>query len=362
MNKQLLEIFKKRYALFVLFGCLAIIGIFLNDSRNNSNRWQEYNHPNTTNTIASEATGSTELLTQYNMENQSMVFVETGPNSNVYYSFYFNENFLAAIIILAAGFLMFFVDLKTGFNSFLFSLGFPRKHIYFAKYLFIGLPLLLSVLVGKLLMSLILFFTIPTEFMNLSIPELLLGIGTSWLTYVFYFACGAFIGLVSGNTILGLLTIFGFGLSINFSIPGFVHAVQYALYHDTERYPPLMSNLFSIFITKSVPLWQGYAVFILLSVVLIIFGNTLYNRLSLEKNGNYLLFDNLRLPTLVLITFYVPIAFVFSGSNFIGIDKSPFPSSFLFSLLAFIIAGGVIFSKEIIRLQTKLTNNLLNKA
>ncbi|WP_321384555.1 hypothetical protein [uncultured Enterococcus sp.] len=98
--------------LFVLFGCLAIIGIFLNDSRNNSNRWQEYNHPNTTNTIASEATGSTELLTQYNMENQSMVFVETGPNSNVYYSFYFNESFLTAIIILAASFSYVFCRFK----------------------------------------------------------------------------------------------------------------------------------------------------------------------------------------------------------------------------------------------------------
>lgn len=75
-------------------------------------------------------------------------------------------------IVPLAGFLLFFIDQKTGFNQFLFSLGVSRKDLFKKKLLYVALPFLLSILVGQSLYALLIHTLIPAPYMNATLGQL----------------------------------------------------------------------------------------------------------------------------------------------------------------------------------------------
>ncbi|WP_348919996.1 ABC transporter permease [Enterococcus rotai] len=382
MNKQLMTILKKRYGLALLITSLCIILFYGYNGVSDVKRWHEMNayfdseeyikdlqqlseddSPRYSGLSLSErqALDKKEGLSLFYQTNSydeqgKLISVSDQP----YFSAYFSENPILLIAVLAiAGFLMFFADLKTAFNEFLFSLGVSKRRIYFSKFALVSLPLLSSVLLAKIVFVGIITTGIPTEYVNIGIPTLVANVLASWTTCILYFSLSAFIGLVTGNMILGPLTVFGFCASLEFFITGVLNAWYYFTNATIDRY---ITNKFFVYtVNKESISTFPIILAIAISLFLFIFGSFLFPKLTLEKKGNYLLFDKLKVPVVIAMTLYVPMVLVFSSGVYFGEDvSSPIPSLLIYCILTALIGSYLVFRKEInewVNLKRQLNRN-----
>ncbi|OJG68796.1 hypothetical protein RV09_GL000195 [Enterococcus moraviensis] len=286
------------------------------------------------------------LFNQTNSYDEQGNITTDSKHNTTYYTMYFNENsLLLLVVIVSAGFLMFFVDLKTSFNEFLFSLGVSKRRIYFSKFALISIPILLSVLLAKILFIGIITLSIPSEYVNISLAQLAMNVLASWTTCIIYYFTATFIGLVTGNIILGPLTALGFCASFEYFIAAVINAWYYFTKTSTDIY--VTNRFFNYSITKD-PISTLPIVFtVMLSLLLLIFGSYLFQTLTLEKKGKYLLFDGLKLPVIIAMTLYVPIVLVFSRGYYLYEDgTSPIPGLLIYAIITAIIGIYLIFRKE----------------
>lgn len=84
------------------------------------------------------------------------------------------------------------------------------------------------------------------------------------------------------------------------------------------------------------------------SFVLFFLGALLFPTLTLEKKGNYLLFDKLKVPVVIAMIFYVPIVLVFNqGVYFDENQGSPIPALLIYGIITALIESYIVFRKEI---------------
>ncbi|WP_207694964.1 hypothetical protein DOK67_0002733 [Enterococcus sp. DIV0212c] len=369
MNKQLMTILKKRYGLALIITSLSIILFYSYMGISDVNRWKEMNTYYSSEQylkdlkeipeedalrykgLSLEERQKLDKKESLSLFYQTQGYDEQGKlitNANQpYFSMYFNENPILLIAVISiAGFFLFFVDLKTSFNEFLFSLGFSKRRIYYSKFALISSSILISVLLAKILFVGIITVGIPAEYVNISMMDLAANIFASWTTCILYFFISAFIGLVTGNVILGPLTAFGFCLSLEFFITAVTNAYYYLTATTADVYTT--GKFFVYTVTKDSISTVPIILALILSVLLFIFGSFLFPTLTLEKKGNYLLFDKLKIPVIITMTIYVTMVLVFSRGYYSyenGI--SPIPSLLTYGIITAFIGSYLVYRKEI---------------
>ncbi|WP_314066171.1 hypothetical protein [uncultured Vagococcus sp.] len=229
---------------------------------------------------------------------------------------YYSESplFFVAISIIT-GFSLFFFDLKTNFNTLLFSSSFSKKQLYWHKHLLVGGTLGLSFIAGKIVTILILLGGIPSHYFNGTLGMLINSSLSTVFIFLTIYAISSFIGLLLGEWISGVMTILGFWLSFMAFTNGFTELFTLFNRHILGK----TVNDSDYFVVNPINQWlfelnnisAPVSVFIVLSAVFIstlIMGLYWFKQASLENNGQYLLFDSLRQPVLVFFLFYTLIA------------------------------------------------------
>lgn len=213
------------------------------------------------------------------------------------------KNLLCIFLVLAFGFSMCFWDLKSKFNTFLFSLQYSRKQLFRSKFILYSLFLLGTIFIGSVLSEGMIYFSIPEKYIHWDWLQTLYAIFSCCLSYYFLFVIGVFLGVILGNLFTGPMII------------TFV-ALLYTLFQQSIAFYPHWED------------WLGTAVhdaafngmhpkqiilYALLIAAFLFLSNHYYQRLSLETNGQFLQFSYLRLPaflTMSIATTLVIISYI----------------------------------------------------
>lgn len=192
------------------------------------------------------------------------------------------------------GWLFMHQDLKDNFNQFLFSSGYQRRTIYRHKLALLLGALLSLVIVTTAVTYLIFWVNVPHSVtFNWAWPGVVTGFMDGLMASLGFFAIGWFAALIIGQTVPLLITVGGFTVSLI--------GVATLVTRVFQNRPASQLD------------WATNALWLMGAGVLFIWGSWLYQRLSLEHNGEYLLFPGLRMP--VFITFVVYLLVIFLGNG-----------------------------------------------
>lgn len=220
-------------------------------------------------------------------------------------------------VAIVAGFSLFFYDNKTHFNTLLFSSRYTRVDIYKMKFKVVGSSFIISLILIKLIQLMAIVSAIPKEYLNATFTDLLPSQMLQVLFLTFVFGLSSFAGLILGEWISGVLTIIGFW----YTVPAVISAFPVGFF--MKKHSVLKEGSFYYFdYYELMQLEKGisnHQLFIglfclILSVLFYYWGKRLYQVLSLEKNGNYLMFNHLRRPTQIVFLIYT--FFMFNASSF----------------------------------------------
>lgn len=217
--------------------------------------------------------------------NQWVVYQNSKLGSVSLYSYWF------VFMAWLSGLLLMMQDLKENFNQFLFTSGYKRQRIYWTKLgLALGGLLIINV-VTALIQYLVYWVKLPHGMQfNLAWPGFL----TTWasglgLALVMFAICW-FAALIVGQSGALVITVCGFTLSLT----GLATSFQGATFRLS---------------TQKVE-WLALGIWLLAALILLVWGSFLFSRLSLEHNGEYLMFPKLRLPLYLVFVAYM--TFIFS--------------------------------------------------
>lgn len=341
---MLKQIYRHRYGKPLLILLIAILALHLYSGFASVKSWQsDYEHYNSkkfeenfkdfpesyydTTRIEVTPENTDEILKDFK-ENQLQVYydlldatkADSTYNQNTVYG---NTRVYAIgsfVLLLAAasGFLLFFADLKTSFNQFLFSLGLSKKEIFWKKILYCGLPLILATLLSKTLMAAILAQGIPHMYLNTNFPQLMLSVISSTILTALYFAIGCFVGSLVGNLVSGTLVMTLLFFS-SLLIPGAIQSVMNWIltYRSGNDFTTDTTNVHTYFVTdigKTGGQPIMWLVFPLLTMILLFWASKGYEKISLEENGHFLLVPQFRWPIWLLMTVYGTIFITANGS------------------------------------------------
>lgn len=335
MNKQLSHLLLKRYGKFLVAIIVIVIGKNLLTTISSINQWQREQK------VAFEPAENRKysnfevdengkyLMTFYNgtvdkyttdyvefRDYQLTFFIEDWGSNHFgqYYlydgSLYYDEfaDFLIITCIII-GFSLFFFDLKTNFNTLLFSSRFSKKQIYWHKHLIVGGTLGLSLLIGKLMTVAGLWLAIPQPYMNTSFSALVnTGLFTVFLALSVY-SISSIVGLLLGEWFTAVITLIGFWWTFPIfsnSLTDLFNLGYYFVSGGDNRYSPFY-NPIGEFVFELTTTKVSFSLFILLLGVIILsllIGAYWFKKTSLEANGHYLLFKQLQRPVLWLFILY----------------------------------------------------------
>lgn len=202
-----------------------------------------------------------------------------------------------------AGLEMMHLDLRDNFNQFLFSSGFSRQRIYWSKIKVAFLVLLFIDITATAVQYLIYWVGTPHGYTwHIGWP----GILSSWLFGLMIsfglFAISWFASLIIGQGGPLVVTIAGFTFSLGgYSAFGGNIVRKFTSLSDTQI------------------MWCVLTFAVILALGLLIWGVALYKRLSLEHNGEYLMFPHLRVPVYIVFVIYVTMFFSWTsdGTSFV---------------------------------------------
>ena len=194
------------------------------------------------------------------------------------------------LCFLILGFVTFFVDLKTRFNQYLFTLNVKKSRLFSQKVLFFSGFILAATLLGCILAQIILYTSIPNEYLNATFIQAIYSIFSTTLTYFTLYIIGLVLGAVLGHMILGPISIVLTFYYLLFMIPLLPGKVNY--YLSTLQF---------------IPSFYGLHPYLLVLLILAIVCGLLlayysFKHTSLEENGSYILAPKLRLPIFLLMS------------------------------------------------------------
>ncbi|KAF1303281.1 hypothetical protein IV487_04615 [Enterococcus saccharolyticus] len=230
---------------------------------------------------------------------------------NVYYSYYVSSQ-PWALLIFILGFLLFFVDQKTNFNRFLFSLSVSRKKLFTGKLLYLAGPFMLVIGLGILGNILIQWYGIPQLYMNATVIQLLQSGLSHWIFTIFLLCSGMLLGVTLGNVVFGplsiLLGLFVLSQMTVFSFFSNLNIILTYFFPDIQL--PMTDAIFVVWPGKTSTPWYISLILMLLSALFIFLAERIFRKVSIEDDGDYVTSPGLRLP--VFLTMFVSTCFFFT--------------------------------------------------
>lgn len=394
------SIFIERYKKALIAACLLVIGLSVCTALVQNNQWKNlYNNPPSRIDFESnrneykyydegemdfvpyksykEYRDTTRLF--YNVYSgysdfsiKTMSKAENYSNKIPYRSnvghFYIGLSLLLIVPLL--GFLLFFIDQKTGFNQFLFSLPLSRKDLFKSKIIYVAIPFLLSILVGQSLYACLIHTLIPAPYMNATLGQLFISVLSNFCLLLMMFCSSAFVGAMVGNIIFGPLTWIVYWC-LMILLPRAVYSLGNLIYTAKNIFHKSFSEtLFVSSVGKMGGHWWINLIFIITSFLLLFWCYKKYQTLSLENDTNYLLYKKSRWPIwgimttftsfILNMTFFNSWIYFFSRRVYEQIDisiRGPIITTFSVTLIVGCICALIVFFTDI----TKTLSRVLNK-
>ncbi|MDF0480828.1 hypothetical protein OL233_11110 [Vagococcus sp. PNs007] len=272
--------------------------------------------------------------------------------------FYSESSFYLVIILMVVGFLSFFLDLKTHFNTLLFSSRFTRKDIFIRKKVLISGTLLVTLLLTKLIGVWVLKLAIPSEHFLVDMGPMMISVVTSTITLMTVYEIFAFAGMIMGEwvTAIGTLVAFWFSLPMaSDAIDRLVIIVKHYILGYSMReidQGSWLDNGFVTYLNDSPFDMKNVILLLVVIAILIISAIYLYNKMGLDNNNEYLVFNGLKRPIQWVMISYITVILATTGitdhlyvSN-IEFSWIGFALKVAFSLvLSYLLSQGLIYRK-----------------
>ena len=224
------------------------------------------------------------------------------------------------LFIFLLGFGLFFIDLKTNFNTLLFSLPFTKKQIFRGKLLYWGIPLMLAIGLGSIFHQLIVYLMIPAPYVNATLGQMLYAGLSHWIFTLLAFLIGSFFGVLLGNLVTGPLMIVAGLISLDPSNQFLNNLSNLFKYLKLDSINIFFSQLFGDFssmaissLGKTGSTLPTLIVFLLLTGVAFLLAENIYQNISLENNGKVLTVPRYRKRFFVILAFFTTLYFTFGG-------------------------------------------------
>lgn len=293
-------------------------------------------------------------------------------SADILYRSNFSTYFISALslIVPLAGFLCFFIDQKTGFNHFLFSLGISRKELFKKKIVYLGLPFLVSILIGQSLYVLLIHWLIPAPYMNATLEQLFTSMISNFSLLFFLLCVSVFIGSMVGNVFFGPLTL-GVFLFLMSWLPDSIYSLGNIIKLANGTYLEVFPRtLFVDSVGKTGGnIWTNL-IMTILSLLLIFWAYKKYQTLSLENDNAYLLHKESRWPIWAIMTIFTSFIlntnildpwFFFLQRRIYDHATDSISGPIISNLVVSLIVGGIcliiVFFKEV----SNILLNTLNK-
>ncbi|MGO3791182.1 MAG: ABC transporter permease [Enterococcus gilvus] len=377
------SIFAERYKKVLLAACLLVIGVGVFNVVIENNQWKSvYNDPHGKENFEKhrheitywddEKEDNVPFSSYKEYQNAQLIFYrsyESYPkivtasdySKAVPYQSNFATYFNSALLLIVPlmGFLLFFVDQKTGFNQFLFSLGTSRKDLFRKKIQFVAAPFLLATLVGQFLYALLIHTLIPAPYMNATLGQLFTSVLSNFSLLFFLFCASAFIGSMVGNAFFGPLTFVVF-LFLRSWLPNAIYSFGdiLTLWRGTFD-DPLPRTLFVDSVGKTGGDLLVNLMMIALGFLLLLWAYRKYQTLSLENDNAYLLHKESRWPIWAIMTLFTSFILslnvfnpwiIYLNNRINHIESSiklPIVSNILVFLIVGCICALVVFFQEV---------------
>lgn len=261
--------------------------------------------------------------------------------------FYTENSFYLVIIMMIVGFLSFFLDLKTHFNTLLFSSRFTRKDIFIRKKVLISGTLLVTLLLTKLISVWTLKLAIPSEYFVVDMGPMMISVVISTITLMAVYEIFAFAGMIMGEwvTAIGTLVAFWFSLPMaSDAIDRLVIIVKHYILGYSMReidQDSWLDNGFVTYLNDSPFDMKNVILLLVVIAILIISAIYLYNKMGLDNNNEYLVFNGLKRPIQWVMISYITVILATRG-----ITDHLYVSNIEFSWIGFIlkVAFGLVLS------------------
>lgn len=395
MKKELQELLIQRYKYLLIAIAVFFIGLSFLETKNNISTWKDIqievtdknaeknfykeikdknSYPDGKMTLYYDVDNGDKVIATDNFEeykeNRLKVFPDKKDQQSVF-GFYLTESiFLLISVTIISGFALFFYDNKTNFNTLLFSSKFSKQAIYLAKYKIVGGTFLVTLVIAKLVRMLGLVLFIPKEYLNVSFLELLPSQILQISCLMTIFVVSSFAGLILGDWITGIVTMLGFWYMLSGFIYG-LNSIYVTLMNKEFKNVPGFEivNYFELSKKSVSEILLPILVFLIISIILLLWGNQLYKQLSLENNGNYLMFNHLKKPVQIIFLLFVfvvtrggalieALKIKLTGINPYGQYQPSVAHSLLITLLvlvvAYLVSTIIIYRKNPLKMLTKL--------
>lgn len=355
MNKQLRQIYNGRYKrpllivllvffIFYLFVALTdysnwksqydytysqdFIHYFEKDPKSFAWEYDDDAQPITPPSVAAYRLESLTLFWPgYILDDSSGEYIrDNGYRQGVEYTERFGSSWplLAPILLLFIGFGLFFIDLKTNFNQFLFSLSFTKKDLFRGKMIYFVLPLAGTLAFSVFTSIMLKYLLIPNIYMNATLPQLLYSGFSHWLFLLLSLMLGILLGTLLGHLFLAPVLVIGVILFISTLFSGYSNLTHWFLQKLAIHIPYHILGLFTLLPGKTATPW-----FLLIGYALLAFGlgylsERIYQQISLENNGNLITTPKLRFPIAMTVSLLTSSIFLLTiGYNLVslGIPK-----------------------------------------
>ncbi|WEG72492.1 ABC transporter permease subunit [Vagococcus intermedius] len=394
INRELLAILWQRYKIYLLLMLALVLGFAVMNSQTGVKNWQaEYHNEKVAKNTFEEQIKYSKADTSPEEKHPGEVMLYHGEGKKETYTkdfkefrdhqlqfyltneiygsgngyIYFSQNITVYLVCaIVVGFLTFFLDYKTGFNTLLFSSRFKRGDIFKTKLILIGGGFFIVVIAAKTIALLNLWWQIPMEYFKVDMGQALLGVLASSILTVTVYLTSCLAGIVLAEWVTGLLTISLFWFSLLFlnnALTELVAVVRYELL-GRKLEDALNSRTFLMRVEE---IYQGYQfnwklllLSVVISLIMLVISFSLFNKQDLTHNGEYLAFSFLRKPTVILLVTYITFTVSVTGvSRYMYMTNVTFsPTYFCIKLLISLVVSYVI-SQLLVYRQLKISSHLL---
>jgi hypothetical protein len=308
------NIYKQRYGKLLLGLCLFLLLIYIGFGWLSQQSWhsqKDYynsehfekdfkNHPKYyVEYSIGEKTVSDSLIKEY-VDQQ--LTITNKPDRNIYGNYTTSGAYLILPLLFIFGFLSFFVDQKTNFTRFLFSLPYSRRQLFRQKIISLLVPVGLSLAIGILGNILIRYLMIPADYFQIPLTDLFASGIATFVGNLTVTTIGFLLGVLLGNLFFGPISI----VVLFFLMGGF-----YSFFYNLQEF---FSYLFfgtgtyriSQIIWNTWPegepsaWWATLSLFVIAGVF-VLAAQEVFARISLENDGDYLTVPALRLPAFLVM-------------------------------------------------------------